>query len=212
MSLLVMPTFAQIGVTWPIKKTPIFSTVVQTPASGRGELRIPLMLFPRWDFVLKTEYIKGDAQSPIASPSNWQILVNFYMQQQGAASDWLFLDPYDNTVSNTTPQVIGTGDGTTTQFAIYRQLATGGALDLIQNYVSAPTIYVNGSAVSSSTYTINQFGVITFNSAPPNTQPVAWSGQFYYRCRFLEDSWSDLQEDFYQIWSLDGLKFRSVLL
>lgn len=48
MSLLVFPQFSigQYNYTWPIKQTPLFKTITQTPASGRGEVRIPLMLFP----------------------------------------------------------------------------------------------------------------------------------------------------------------------
>lgn len=209
MSLLVMPTFAQIGVMFPIKQTPLFNTITQTPASGRGEVRIPTMFFPRWDFTLSTESLKGDNQG---TNTAWQILLNFYMAVQGAASDWLFTHPYDNTISNASPQAIGTGDGTTVEFAIYRTLVSNGAQDLIQNFNGSPVIYVNGSVQASNTYTIDQYGNLTFNTAPPATQTVAWSGSFYYRCHFLEDTWGGLQEDFYQIWSINGIKFRSVLL
>ena len=194
---------------FPIKQSPMFRTITQTPASGRGELRIPLMQFPRWDFQLDFEYIPGDNQG---TNTVWQTLLNFYMSNLGAAEDWLFLHPWDNTVPNTSPQTIATTDGTTTVFGIYRTLVASGAQDLIQNFVSAPVIYLNGSPISSSLYTIDQYGDITFTVAPTTGQTLAWSGVFYYRCHFLEDTWSDLQEDYYQIWSLSGMRFRSVLL
>jgi hypothetical protein len=281
MSLLVFPTYATLGINFPVKQTPIFNTIIQSPASGRGELRIPTMLFPRWDFVLSTEYIKGNNQG---ANTAWQTLVNFYMAAQGAAEDWLFLHPEDNIVgsytvtgsvtsgrfvfaetltqtatgataqyiSNTssiltigpvtgsadnthtwvgqatshavftpsalpvlaTSQQVATGDGVTTVFGIYRQIVSGGAQDLIQNFVGAfPKIYVNGVLKTVTTdYTIDQYGDITFVVAPANAATIAWTGQFYYRCHFLDDTWADLQEDYYQIWSHTGIKFRSVLL
>ena len=210
MSLLVMPLpIAPKGnFGWPVKQTPLFNTITQTPASGRGELRIPTMQFPRWDFVVDITYLTGDA-STTGSP--WQQLINFYIGVQGAASDWLFLHPYDHTIPGTSPQLIATCDGTTTAFTMFRTFISLGAMDIIQNFVSAPSIYLNG-VLQVSGYTIDQYGTLTFSVAPGLGVQVSWSGQFYYRCHFLDDEWGDLQEDWFQYWSLNGLKFRSVIL
>lgn len=281
MSLLVFPLNIQATAGWPVKKTPRYNTITQFPASGRSVIRIPTMLFPLWDFVFDITYIQGD---PTGVDTTWQQLVNFYMAAQGAANDWLFLDPYDSLVgsytitgsvvsgvfvnqevvtqqstgasatllfavsgannmdigpytgtpdSNTshhwvgqssgaqysptdtpvllTSQGIATADNVTTEFTMYRSLIVGGAQDLIQNFVNPPSIYVNGSLTNSSTYTINQYGTLTFNTAPV-TGTIAWTGSFYFRCSFKQDSWDSLEEDYYQIWKMDGLKFSSVLL
>lgn len=209
MSLLIFPAFApgQFNWTFPIKQTPLFNTIIQTPASGRGELRIPTMQFPRFDFVVDLSYLKGDAQGVNTA---WQKIYNFFMAVQGAASDWLFLHPWDNSV---TLQAIAVGDGATVAFTMFRTFISSGAQDLQQNFVSPPSIYVNGILKTVVTdYTIDQYGTLTFVVPPPATQVVAWTGQFYYRCHFLDDSWSDLEERWYQVWSQHSLKFRSVLL
>lgn len=289
MSLLVFPSFnpgnslASWSYTWPIKQTPMFKTIVQESASGRGDIHIPLMQFPRWIFSWDLSYLKGDNQGVNTA---WQLLNNFLMAVQGRGQTWLFQHPYDNIVgtyqitgsvtsgrfgmnrmgineqliqastgasaqitvlgsapltigpytgtpdaSHTwvgqttgavytptslptllTSQQIGTGDGVTTAFTMFRTLVTSGAPDLIQNFVNPPTIYVNGVAVSSSTYSIDQYGTLTFNTAPSSGYSIAWTGQFYYLCVFDEDEWDDLQEMWYQVWSLKELKFRSYLL
>ena len=208
MSQLIFPSFQSPNwsFTWPIKQTPVFNTIIQTPATKRGELRISTTQFPLWQFVLDISYLKGDAQG---SATAWQNLVNFYIAVQGQASDWLFLHPYDNQV---TAQAIGTGDGTTVAFTIFRSLIASGAQDLIQNFVSAPQIFINGVVQSGSSYTIDQYGTLTFNSAPGAGTTISWTGQFYYRCRFLADQWDNLSEDLFQIWSNSELKFISVLL
>jgi Conserved hypothetical protein 2217 (DUF2460) len=286
MSLLTFPlTFSQ-SIGFPIKTTPRYNTLIQTPASGRGVIRIPTMLFPLWDFTLDVSFLSGDAQgtydgSVVAGGTQWQKLINFYMAVQGSASDWLFFHPYDNSVgtytvagsltsgrfivgepivqsitsaqanfvsyigstftvtgysgtpnnSNTwvgqtsgaiytpsaTPVLVSsmafaTGDGSTTAFSITRTLISNGALDLIQNFVTPPLIYDNGSLVSSSNYSIDEYGTITFVTAPLSGHIISWTGLFQFRCYFLKDEWSDLEENFYQIWTLSGLSFRSVLL
>ena len=279
MPLLTFPlTFTQ-NIAFPIKQTPTFNTNIQTPATKRGQLRISTTQFPIWLFDLDVSYLSGDATQPT---SQWAQLINFYLAVQGAASDWLFLHPYDNAAGsysvtgsvtsglffpnealtqNTTgatstligivrgsnpmlisavtgspdnshgwvgqksgavftptavpavnvKQAIGTGDGTTTAFSIVRSFTSGGAQDLIQNFVTPPAIYIN-TTLQSSGYTIDQYGTVTFSSAPGVGAVVSWIGQFYYRCHFLDDKWDNLEEDYYQIWSMDSLKFESVLL
>lgn len=208
MSLLVFPafTFGQWDYQFPIKQTPLFKTITQTPASGRGELRIPLMQFPRWDFVFDISFLMGDATT---DNSAWQQFTNFYMAVFGAASDWLFTHPFDNTV---TDQVIGTGDGITTEFTMFRTLVTSGAEDLIQNFQAPPSIYLSGVLQDSDTYDINQYGTLTFNTAPDEGVTISWTGAFYYLCHFMTDSFDSLQLELKAIWSNHEVKFRSILL
>lgn len=192
---------------WPIKQTPMFNTITQPSVSGRGELRIPTMTYPRWDFVLDVTYLPGDGTG---DNSDWQTLMNFLMGVQGASSTWSFLHPYQNTADG---QLIGVGDGTTTTFPMTWSLFPGGALELIQNFVSSPSIYVNGVLQTVSTdYTIDQWGNCNFVTAPTSGYGVVWSGQFYYLCHFLEDTWQEIQENWYQSWTIDQFKFRSVIL
>jgi hypothetical protein len=284
MSLLIFPLTFGSAVGFPIKQTPRFNTITQTSASGRGQIRIPTMQFPLWDFSIDVAYLAGDNQG-VNTP--WQQLINFYMGVQGAASDWLFLHPYDNiegsfTVAGTltsgrfitretviqtttgatvaeitvaanqltigpwniaqtpdnshtwvgqtsaavftpsavpvlsTSQSIGTGDGTTAAFSMVRSIVSGGAQDLMQNFVFNPNIYVAGSLSTPVTnYTgPDQYGTITFTAGhiPTGGQNISWTGGFMYRCAFTDDSWSNLAEDYAAIWSMEELKFHSVLL
>lgn len=278
---LVFPLNIPSNFGWPLKQTPAYDTIVQTPPTGRGQLRIGTREFPIWEFSLDLTFLRGDATG---INSDWQKLLNFYMAVQGAFADWFFLHPYDNTCGSlavtgsvtsgifapdeqllqttsgatanligrvfgtgpmligpvsgaadsshtwvgqtsgavftptavpavNTSQAIATGDGTTTAFSMIRSLVTAGAQDLIQNFVLPPAIYVNGVLKTVGTdYSIDQYGTITFVVAPPAAQTISWIGQFYFRCHFLEDKWQDLEEDYFQIWKMDGMKFESVLL
>ena len=192
---------------WSIKKTPRFSTIEQMPASGRGPLYIPLYQWNLWDFEYQLGYLPGDATG---TDTVYQQITNFFMALQGRGAAFLFLDPYDNSV---TDQNIGTGDGSTTAFTMYRTLVTsGGAADLIQNFVNPPDIYVNGVLQTVTTdYSIDPYGQLTFVTAPSSGHPITWTGQFYFLCRFAKDSFDDMEEQMYQIWNIKTFKFSSVL-
>ena len=189
------------SIAFPIKKTPVYSTIVQTPASGRAELRIPLYPYPHWNFDIEVPYLVGDFQTL----NSWlQLVVGFYMSQQGSAGQWLYEDMFDNYVNNMN---FGTGDGTTTQFQLTRQLNSG--LDIMQNLNGTPIITVNGTAPSTQP-TVSSLGIVTFATAPASGAALAWSGQFYYLCRFVDDK-LDLQQDMNLLWSMSKLRFMSVI-
>ncbi|MDE2102350.1 MAG: DUF2460 domain-containing protein [Patescibacteria group bacterium] len=208
MSSLVFPsrTPQSLGFAWPVKKTPVFATLVQPTVSGRGEVRVGLTPYPRWQFELDVSYLRGDFGQP---SSYFEKLLGFYFSVQGKLDDWLFTDPYDNAISG---QQFGTGDGATTAFQITRNFAGTSGIDIVQNLNGAPTIKVNGTTLTAGTdYALGSTGVVTFASAPASSAVITWDGSYYFRCRFNDDSLS-LQEDLYQVWSVSGLKFISVIL
>jgi len=55
-------------------------------------------------------------------------------------------------------------------------------------------------------------GLVTFATAPAAGAKLTWTGNFYFRCRFDEDEWPDLEEFVSLIWSQSSFKFRSVIL
>lgn len=191
--------------TWPIKKTPQYTTIQQQSASNRAPQRVTLTPFPIWQFEYDFSYLKGEVNLGATAAQNF---IGFFMQVQGAAQDWLFPDPYDNNVANMT---FGIGDGANKIFQITRQI--GGGVDIIQNLNGAPAIRVNGVLKTSGTdYTIDTVGVVTFASAPAVNAVVAWTGNFYFRCHFIDDNLQSLSQFMYQIWECPSIKWESVIL
>jgi hypothetical protein len=137
---------------WPVKKTPSFKTIVQTPASNRGELRLSLTPYPIWKFEYGYEFLRGDYQ---ALASAFQNLLGFFGQVGGQSQDWLFPDAYDNAVVQASG-VFGYGDGATTQYQLQRQV--GKMNDIIQNvnWATTPNVYVGGALQSQFSYTLGQ--------------------------------------------------------
>jgi hypothetical protein len=212
------------GYKLPIKKTPSYKTLVQTPASNAGEVRVSLTPYPVWIFNLDLAYMRGDLSAEQIG-SAMQNIVGFYMAVDGMSDNWLYFDPDDNgsnqqvvnsglPIADLATYQFGTGDGTTTAFPLTRKIGAAGGLDLIQNWVSGYPLIYEGTVPGGYTtaYTLNTQGILTFNSAPSNETPLYMQGQFYFRCRFLDDEWNELQAIMYQLWRNPAMRFKSILL
>ena len=196
------------GLKWNQVKTPVFTTLIQRSVSKR-ESRAATNFYPLYQWDLSYELLRqGGAFAEL------QTLLGFYLRRQGALDDFLSDDPTDDSVAG---QVIGTGDGGTLAFQLVRYF--GGWVDLVTDVKAspAPVIYVNGSAVSPSLYSIGMTasGILTFNSAPANGAAITADFSYYWRVRFIEfsdpsmsgsDSTGDGPSNFMQnLWELKAL-------
>lgn len=197
-----LPVLPQI-VCFPFHESPRFNTIIRTPQSHRGEIRIPTFQPTPWEFSWDISYIPGDAEQV---NSQWRTLLNFYMQIQGSAGYFLFFHPWRHQATNV---AIGTGNGVTTGFSLGISYISGGALELVQQLATTPQIFVNGVQQSIFSYNINKYGTLTFLTAPPSGATISWTGGFFYMCTMDDDSWKQLQEDYFQLWSLQPLKMKS---
>jgi uncharacterized protein (TIGR02217 family) len=219
---LTTPVFpALAGQGWSVHKKPTFSTIVASHVSGR-EVRDALYLNPVWNFELTFDGLDGSttSQYPGLGSQSLQSLMGFFLQCQGQFASFVFYDPTDYAVS---AQSFGTGDGTTTTFQLCRALggftepvivpAAAGTLNFPGGRsasVPNPTIYDNGTLVSSSAYSISSpGGVVTFASAPASGHALTWTGAFGFLCRFDGDD-LDFEQFMANLWKVDSLKFRSL--
>jgi uncharacterized protein (TIGR02217 family) len=207
MSLNVYPTVR--GLTWPVIRTPEFSNLYQRAASGK-EIRLALYQYPLRHWELSYGYLKDNPNdlSPGASDTDLAIIQSFYEGQQGGFSSFLFDDPTDDLVQG---QLIGTGDGTTTQFQLSR---TKGSITIpIQNpfTLPPPVIYLNGVVQSTpSQYSIGTTGIVTFVTAPGAGVLVTADFNYYWQVRFEEDKW-DFEQFMFQLYRLKSVKFVQVV-
>lgn len=183
MSSLIYPASLP-GLTWGNTRSPNYNTGVQAALSGKAS-RIAYQLFPLMQFELQYELLRGSTVGEI------QALLGLYMQMLGQFDDFLFTDPEFNTV---TAMQFGIGDAATATFQItatYQNAGGPGGAELIQNFNGAPVILVNGATQTLGTaYTLSGTGVVTFLAGhiPAAAAVIAWTGSFYYRCCFTDDT------------------------
>ena len=195
---MTIPVFPSLlGVSWPVKRTPLLYTIRQPSQSGK-ETTIRQWLYPKYQYELTFDYL------PLA---DWQNLEGFWLTVGGAAGVFYFNDPSDNAV---TTQPFGTGDGTTTAFQLVRAL--GGFGMPVQSVNGAIAVYENGSLVSPGGYAVGSTGIVTFTTAPAAAQALTWSGAYYWSCRFDDDNGLEIAEFMNNLRELKKLAFTTVKL
>jgi uncharacterized protein (TIGR02217 family) len=190
----LLPTLT--GIEWPVKRTPVWSTLKQQSISGI-DTRFALWSYPRYRYEISYSMLRSDV-----AHIEWQTLVGFYNQCSGAAGAFYYLDPIDNQAFN---QGFGVGDGVTRSFQLVRAL--GGFVDPLFAVESA-SIMIGG--VVTGAYTLFN-GLVNFNVAPGVGAPLTWSGTFVWLCRFDDDA-VDFDQFAYNYWELKKLVFTTVKL
>jgi hypothetical protein len=193
---------------WPIGKYTVFDTIVETPAAIRGETLISKTPYAIWMFEMTFPRLNSTFNDQTGYLNK---VAGFFMQMRGQASTWLYDDATDNTIPASAPASFGLGDASTKAFQLTRPIA-GGA-DIIQNLNGAASIYVGGVLKTAGTdYSIDSLGVVTFTAAPALNAVLAWSGKYYFRCRFTKDAADQLKMVFTNYWTLSQLEWKSVII
>ncbi len=207
MSSSVFPTL--IGLAFPAVKSPQWNTILQRSASGR-EVRVALMSYPLWKFGLTYDVLRGGTINGNAY-TELQQLANFYNTMLGPDDDFLFTDPDDSSVTDAT---FGIGDGATAAFQLLRSLSTSGFAEPVMNVNVLTNIKDNGVAVTQGAgpgkYTIDSAGLVTFGTVPTAAHVLTWTGTYYFRCRFLADSY-DFEKFMQSRWQLRKLELLGSL-
>ena len=165
------------GLTWGTDWSPHFSTKIQTATSGK-EYRASLMSAPVYSFKLQYEFLRS------ATRSELQTLFGFFLARRGAFDNFLLSHQDDCSV---TDQLIGVATGMQKNFQLARGFDVG-FVEPVQNINMVANVKVNGVLKSPGTdYTISSTGLLMF-AAPPAAGNVTWSGTYYYRARFTQDT------------------------
>ncbi|MFZ6767514.1 DUF2460 domain-containing protein [Undibacterium sp. Di26W] len=174
------------GITWQVSWQPSFNTKIQTAVSGK-EYRASLMANPIYKLTLNYEFLRHGAKNELRQ------LVGLFLQTRGAFDNFLYKFPDDSAV---TDQLIGVGDGKTKIFQLSRSFGSAFS-EPVQNVDVVTNIKVAG-VVKTGGYTVSESGLVTFAAAP--TGDVSWSGSYFYRVRFEQDS-QEVEQFMKDLWS-----------
>ena len=167
------------GLTLNTSIAPRVSTTIQSAISGR-ETRAAFMSYPLWDITFSYSVLRSSA-----AYLELDQVMGFFLQVKGSFDSFLVTIPNDNAV---TDMQFGTGNGTQVAYQLTRTRGAGGFgfVEPVQNVQTITNVKVNG--VETTAYTINSAGLITFTTAPASSAVITWTGSFYYRCRFTQDT------------------------
>lgn len=182
-------------------KKPQWNSRVQRSTGGM-ELRASYYSLPIWRWTLLFNVLRQDTGF-----TEFATLANFFNARSGMFDTFLYDDPTDDLIAASSPMAFGTGDGATTVFQLTRTLIAGGLAEPIYNLNGAIAVYKNGVLFAPG-YSVTA-GAVTFSSAPAGGVALTWSGAYYWRCRFDQDS-ADFENFASLNWKLSGLSFVNV--
>jgi hypothetical protein len=204
-----------LGLSWTVRKRPIFATQVRTATSLR-EVRNALATFPVWEFEVSFVFLLDDDDQPniTLGTTDMKYVEGFWLKQRGAFKSWLFSCPGDN-VATLQPMMRQTdlgagGDGVTVDFYFARTVGGWsepvGQVDTVAGY----TVKVDGATVAPADFTFVAPNKIIFDVAPAAGKTVTATFDYYYVCRFSEDA-ADFEQFAGNLWQLQEVGFRSII-
>lgn len=199
---------------FPTKWMPTFkTTILQGHSSGR-EIRRYNQIYALHEITLLFEVLRDQTQNqtpfvPLAGFTEYMQLCQQFIREYGTAGIFYFDAPWDD---SRTGELIGTGDGTHTQFVIGRTFGTVAynLTEPIGGINQLTTVYFDGSPIASDLYSVGRGYLLNFNTPPASGVTITADFSFYYRCRFMADN-LDFEEFMKNIWSVKQLKMRSLI-
>lgn len=173
MSNAVYPTLP--GLTFGTTRTPVWSTTTKVATSLR-DYQSANASYPLYRYKLAYEVLR---QTP--GHAEMAALVGFFNARNGGFESFLFFDADDSSVIG---QTFGIGDGTTVQYQLVRTF--GGYVEPVFDRIGPIQVYVAGAL--NAQYTVSPTGMVTFVAAPAPGVPLTWTGGYYRRVRFAQDS------------------------
>jgi len=161
---------------------PSFSTNIVTSASGH-EARNANWAQARLRF---------DAGPGVRGEYELETLIAFFRARRGPAIAFRFRDPFDNSsngmtdVPSATDQPIGTGDGNTGSFPLVKSYGASECRRITRPVAGTVRVALDGAEASSG-WTLQERGIVQFDSPPPSNTSVTAGFLFDVPVRFAND-------------------------
>ena len=161
---------------------PTFSTNIVTSASGFEARNV------NW----AQARLQFDAGPGVRSESELETLISFFRARRGPASAFRFRDPYDNSSNGMTgvptpaDQALGTGDDTTTEFALVKVYGASEQRRITRPVAGSVRVAIEGAELTTG-WTLQEKGVVAFDVPPAAGATVTAGFQFDVPVRFAED-------------------------
>src|SRR5882672_7276915 len=201
----VFPSTSLPGLALPVIRTPIWQTLGQQSLAGVDVPNQPWS-YGRYRWSVHFEFLRAST-----ALQELQTIMGFFNRMAGKFGVFQYDDPQDDTTP--ADQVFGTGDSTTVAFQLVR--TRGSFVEPTFAINTVTNVKVATVLQGSSTYSVSNKGIITFNTPPANLSSLTWTGTFLWFARFDKDEF-----DFEQftvssgaggpLWSLSNLTWTSV--
>lgn len=215
MTLAVYPDRTVLpGLGYTVKWSPRFYNMPTQTTSSGSDIDLGLAQYPLHDFDLNYEFLHNDGRNQLEA-GEFKTLMGFFLQIGGTLGRFNFTNPDDCVVAQ---QLVGVGDGVTTDFVLTRTFGAGGYsgtepvgnVDLSQAFHA----YLNNSStpVNPALYSVVTatpvLQKISFLTAPTNGFNVKVDMTYFYYCK-LSDNNLTFEKFMEKLWLLNQIKIHS---
>ena len=199
-SYATFPAIATLGASSSIK--PRFSSQIIDHVSGRSTRRA-LYAAALYEIVLSFDFLRSDAVN-----LEMQGIAGFFTQMQGQASPFWLAPPGLTGVSG---QVLGIGDGVTTNFPLVR--TSGVYSEPVAGTSGVAAVYNNRIVAPRANWSVSGAWrpAIVFSTAPASGSIVTADFAQLWLCRFAQDI-VDLEEFMAMLFTLKTVTLQTVRL
>lgn len=167
-----------IDVEQGVKGGPMFNTTINMTDGGF------IIANQNWEYPL----YQGNVGYGISDRADLEDVIAFFYARRGRLRGFLFRDwsDYQFTAEN-----LGTGDGVERNFQVirtYQDTVIDFERPLKYPIESSMTVYLDGSPVAGSAWSLLSTGEVRFTTAPTVGQIVTATGEFNIAARFLTDT------------------------
>jgi len=199
-----------LGLTWNGTRETDFTSTYQEAITGKVSsatyTKYPTTM---WD-------LNYELLNQAAAQDDLKKIMGLFNQQQAQAINFLYQDPAFNSVAN---EVFFIGDGIKKQAQLTAQYRVPGGPGLAEKIQALnPTVLfvmkdltAGITLVNGVDYFVGATGNITFPVAPALNHQIAWTGSFYYICKFVTDN-IDPEQFMQNFWQMQSISFRSVII
>jgi uncharacterized protein (TIGR02217 family) len=157
--------------------TPGFSTAIVTTAAGVEQRNA------NW----ADARLRFDAGPGVRSEADIATLIAFFRARRGAARAFRFRDPFDSDSDG--DQMLGTGDGVTTRFALVKRYGTDDPqVRAITRPVADSVLVALGGETLANGWSLLDGGIVSFDVAPAIGVAITARFRFDVPVRFAEDT------------------------
>jgi uncharacterized protein (TIGR02217 family) len=196
---------------------PVFPLTVAYGSTFKSEFKTRVFEaesgFEQRNSVWDQPLFKADVSTGVQTQEDLSSLLAFFRIVRGKALPFLFRDWSDYYISD---QSIGTGDGATVTFDIFKKYSDGVSTDVVRpiKYTTIDEktqIYLDDTLADPASYTIDtEAGTITFASAPAAGVDIKIGYlEFWIKCRFDTDK-IELELEAYKLGNWANIEIREV--
>jgi uncharacterized protein (TIGR02217 family) len=188
------------GMAWGLTRQKVWASRSQRSVSGKRQA-VGYSSYPIIKYSLNFNVLRQNS-----TQTELETLEGFFDQMHGMVDTFLFADPL---IATATTQQFGTGDGVTDKFQLVKTWG-GFTFPVLAPNLITQLRKAGVNQTAPTNYTLLANGVVDFVTPPAAGNALDWTGTFYQKVAFSQDTLDLINQDGVGIWKTNKISFETV--